>query len=36
MLGPVLLVVAGVVIRAGVFAPDTVARLMDEEEPVGT
>jgi hypothetical protein len=36
ILGPIALVVAGVVIRAGVFAPATVERLLDDEEPVGT
>ena len=33
ILGPVMLIVAGVVIRAGVFAPDTVERLLDGGEP---
>jgi hypothetical protein len=32
ILGPVMLIVAGVVIRAGVFAPDTVRDLLDPEE----
>jgi len=32
ILGPVMLVVAGVVIRAGVFAPDTVRDLLGHEE----
>lgn len=34
ILGPVVLIVAGVVIRAGVFAPTTVHQLLDgEDEP---
>jgi len=33
ILGPVMLIVAGVVIRAGVFAPDTVRDLLDPAEP---
>ena len=33
ILGPVMLIVAGVVIRAGVFAPATVQRLLDDGEP---
>ena len=33
ILGPVMLIVAGVVIRAGVFAPDTVRDLLGPEEP---
>jgi hypothetical protein len=32
VLGPVTLIVAGVVIRAGVFAPDTVRDLLGDEE----
>jgi len=32
ILGPVMLIVAGVVLRAGVFAPDTVRDLLDPEE----
>jgi hypothetical protein len=32
VLGPVTLIVAGVVIRAGVFAPDTVRALLGDEE----
>ena len=32
ILGPIALIVAGVVIRAGVFAPATVERLLDTEE----
>jgi hypothetical protein len=32
VLGPVMLLVAGVVIRAGVFAPDTVRDLLDADE----
>jgi len=32
ILGPVMLIVAGVVIRAGVFAPDTVRDLLDDED----
>jgi uncharacterized membrane protein YjjP (DUF1212 family) len=32
ILGPVMLLVAGVVIRAGVFAPETVRALLDSEE----
>ena len=35
ILGPVALIVAGVVIRAGVFAPATVKRLLGGEEPDG-
>jgi hypothetical protein len=31
ILGPVTLILAGVVIRAGVFAPDTVRDLLDPE-----
>ncbi len=34
ILGPIALIVAGVVIRSGVFAPATVERLaQDEDEP---
>jgi hypothetical protein len=33
ILGPVMLIVAGIVIRAGVFAPDTVRDPLDPEEP---
>jgi uncharacterized membrane protein YjjP (DUF1212 family) len=32
ILGPVMLIVAGVVIRAGVFAPDSVRDLLEPEE----
>jgi len=32
ILGPVMLIVAGVVIRAGVFAPDTVRDLLEDED----
>jgi uncharacterized membrane protein YjjP (DUF1212 family) len=32
ILGPVMLIVAGVVIRDGVFAPDTVRDLLDPDE----
>jgi uncharacterized membrane protein YjjP (DUF1212 family) len=32
ILGPVMLIIAGVVIRTGVFAPDTVRELLDDEE----
>jgi uncharacterized membrane protein YjjP (DUF1212 family) len=32
ILGPVMLIVAGVTIRAGVFAPDTVRDLLDDED----
>ena len=32
ILGPVMLIVAGVVLRAGVFAPDTVRDLLDPDE----
>ena len=32
ILGPVMLILAGVVIRAGVFAPDTVRDLLDPDE----
>ena len=32
ILGPIMLIVAGVVIRAGVFAPDTVRDLLDPDE----
>ena len=32
IVGPVMLIVAGVVIRAGVFAPDTVRDLLGDEE----
>jgi hypothetical protein len=31
ILGPVMLIVASIVIRAGVFAPDTVKRLLGED-----
>jgi uncharacterized membrane protein YjjP (DUF1212 family) len=33
ILGPVMLIVAGVVIRTGVFAPDSVRDLLDPEAP---
>ena len=36
ILGPVALIVAGVVIRAGVFAPATVERLLDGEDEPGS
>jgi uncharacterized membrane protein YjjP (DUF1212 family) len=36
ILGPVMLIVAGLIIRAGVFAPDTVERLLDGEGEPGT
>jgi uncharacterized membrane protein YjjP (DUF1212 family) len=36
ILGPVMLIVAGVVIRAGVFAPATVQRLLGEDEDGGS
>jgi hypothetical protein len=36
VLGPIALVVAGVVIRAGVFAPVTVERLLDSEDVEGS
>lgn len=36
ILGPVALIVAGVVIRAGVFAPATVRRLLDDEDEPGS
>ena len=32
ILGPVMLILAGVVIRAGVFAPDAVRGLLDGDE----
>jgi hypothetical protein len=32
ILGPIMLIVAGVIIRAGVFAPDTVRDLLEPEE----
>jgi hypothetical protein len=32
VLGPIALIVAGVVIRAGVFSPATVDRLLDDED----
>ena len=32
ILGPLMLIVAGVVIRAGVFAPDTVRSILDANE----
>ncbi len=35
VLGPIALIVAGVVIRAGVFAPATVERLLDGEDAEG-
>lgn len=35
ILGPVALIIAGVVIRAGVFAPATVERLLDGEDEQG-
>jgi hypothetical protein len=36
ILGPVMLIVAGVVIRAGVFAPASVQRLLDGEDGQGS
>jgi hypothetical protein len=36
VLGPIALILAGVVIRAGVFAPATVERLLDGEEAEGS
>jgi hypothetical protein len=36
VLGPVALIIAGVVIRAGVFAPATVERLLDGEDDEGS
>jgi uncharacterized membrane protein YjjP (DUF1212 family) len=36
ILGPVALIVAGVVIRAGVFAPASVQRLLDGEDEPGS
>jgi hypothetical protein len=36
VLGPIALVLAGVVIRAGVFAPATVERLLDDEDAEGS
>jgi hypothetical protein len=36
VLGPIALVIAGVVIRAGVFAPATVERLLEDEDGGGT
>ena len=36
ILGPVMLIVAGVVIRAGVFAPATVERPLDGEDEQGS
>ena len=36
ILGPVMLVVAGIVIRARVFAPATVQRLLGEDEDGGS
>ena len=36
ILGPVALIVAGVVIRAGVFAPACVGRLLDGEDRPGS
>ena len=35
ILGPVMRIVAGVVIRAGVFDSAMVKRLLDDDEPVG-
>ena len=35
ILGPVMLIVAGVVIRAGVFAPHTVRDLLGDEDDQG-
>jgi hypothetical protein len=36
ILGPVMLIVAGVVIRAGVFAPATVQRLLGDDDRRGS
>jgi hypothetical protein len=36
ILGPIALVIAGVVIRAGVFAPATVERLLDGDDVEGS
>jgi hypothetical protein len=36
ILGPVALIIAGVVIRAGVFAPSTVHKLLDDEDEPGS
>jgi hypothetical protein len=36
ILGPIALIIAGVVIRAGVFAPATVDRLLDGEDGDGS
>ncbi len=36
ILGPIALILAGVVIRAGVFAPATVERLLDGEDEPGS
>ena len=36
ILGPVMLIIAGVVIRAGVFAPASVQRLLDCEDETGS
>ncbi len=36
ILGPIVLVIACVVIRAGVFAPATVERLLDGEDAEGS
>ncbi len=33
ILGPVVLIVSGVVIRAGVFAPETVRGLLEDDDP---
>ena len=36
VLGPVMVIIAGVVIRAGVFSPATVERLLDDEAQDGS
>ena len=36
ILGPVMLIIAGVVVRAGVFAPATVERLLEGEGERGS
>ena len=36
ILGPVMLIIAGVVIRTGVFAPASVQRLLDSEDEQGS
>ena len=36
ILGPVMIILAGVVVRAGVFAPETVERPLGEDEDGGS